>query len=196
MKLSLLFLTKIKIIIYQPMNKYFNTLTTVFIFFLCTCCTKQQAETNNTIKSSREIDSIYILATDLYTYTATNIGRNDFMSYYSQCADRYFDILKDDSTKEYLFVILKNMEIAPINNMQTNDYQQFMYRPIHTNDGRVYWINTDFLNVRALLVLFTNGKCFPIWVSATCTAIGEECYYTPEKLRSYIQDKIQFISNK
>ena len=173
------------------MNPHMNKTTfcaILMVAFVCTCCTKQQSG-HDTMHSAKEIDSIYVLATDLDLLTVVNVGRDDFMSYYNEHPLRYSKIIKDDSCKNCLCTILENLERVPDCD-SVMAAKRFMYKPLHKGN-RIYWINTDKLDVRTLLVLFTNNDSILVWVSSTYTVIGDKCYRTSDALRSYIDGKFR-----
>ena len=179
MKQILQYQMKIKTTMFHKTNIGF-----IAIYIIFAGCSHSALDKNITLNENT-IDSIYVLTTNLYTYTSINIGKDDFIAYYNHSKDKKFHIIKQHDDKVELIHILtelKNIECD--NRIILND---FTYKPIFSGE-HIYLINTDYLNIRSQLVIFTQKYCILVWISVNYTDIQNHRYYTSEDLRRYIQN--------
>ncbi|MEG2599946.1 MAG: hypothetical protein RSA66_10785 [Muribaculaceae bacterium] len=129
------------------------------------------------------IDYIYLKYTDFKTLSEKPISREEFVLFHRNNHSKNEKINNKKEILEICF-LLNNLIFESRLNYDTNIS---MKKVILKENKDVSWIGIDDIDIRALIVLYSENKPQFVWISELYTEIGTNRYYTSEDLRNYLK---------
>ncbi len=182
MKLYLQLQTKKKLMSNHKINHKMRTKIAIGIImmylFVCTSCSDNQ---KHIALDVQKIDSIFLFTTDLSILTSTNISPDAFYDFYLRNSKHKATLITDKTKIEGLADILQTL--PSINSYTHTD---FAYKPIISQRGQIFLLNTSVMDVRALMIISIEGNYHPVWISNTLVEYHKNYYDISNALREYI----------
>lgn len=184
MKQYLQFLQRISTLLSHITN---NFLIIVLIFFyLISCDNTKKIDTE--VNVNYNIDSIFIFTTSFDIYTAINISKAEFYSFYKNCPTHNSKVIVNKNEIDSIMDIIYSLKGYNDSNLLLSDFE---YKPVVVNSGPncgyIYLVNNSILDVRALIIIAQNNIYKPIWLSNTLVENDKRYYRNNDTLRKIIE---------
>ena len=145
-------------------------INTTLLFFFLGCI---PSAANDKPILPNQIDVAYIFCMEFDTYFAVNVSKEDFLCHYIKSNDIHRVIIRNSENIKQLTSFISSLQKSVDLHKSDNS---FHYKPIVSKSGQLHLVNTYPLDIRCLIVIESNNKYTPIWLSNNYVDI-EGVYY-------------------
>lgn len=140
-----------------------------------------------------KIDSIEIKQVDFDLIFAVALSRNQFDSFYEIESDKALTILEDSISIKKICMLLYNLIEETDSVYLKNLPEEITFKQIKTNKGKIAYIYTDPLDIRAKITIYTDQYKTTLWADRFHIDIGNKRYKMTQTLYEklncfYIED--------
>ena len=170
---------------------FFLCISILLLCFVIVGCQRTQdiQKCNNILFN--DVDSIILLGIDFSILTVIDYNKQTFMWDYNsmiRSKDKAANscCLRGESM-DSLLVILDNLDIDSTLVQENNEYEVSLKK-----NGQYLLLYNDPLDVRCLILLYSQKKNIPIWTSESLTYCDGKYYVTSSALKNFIGNNLRF----